>query len=211
MGPASISGEGRMAGRRATAAVVAAFTMMAADRASAHDEPIARTDQDDATIVLHVVNYAALPGDILHGAKGRVEMVYERIGVRIWWVDSDRAVNKHRDGGLHLTVTLLSRDMVQKKTLAEGISDGALGQAHFASGRAHIFCDRTAAMPGANPLAIQLGTVIAHEVGHLLLGENSHSRSGVMRADIDAHAIHLQSFTKAQARAIHAALTEPNP
>jgi hypothetical protein len=62
-----------------------------------------------------------------------------------------------------------------------------------------------------NPLAIQLGAVIAHEVGHLVLPENSHSRSGVMRADMDAqHAIHMQSFNKTQARTIQAALMEPS-
>ena len=199
-----------MAGRRAAAALVAALTMMAAERATAHDERIGTADQDDATIVLHVVNSAALPGDILNAAKGRVEMVYERIGVRILWVDSDRAVKKHQDDGLHLTVMLLSRDMVQKKTLAEGISKGALGQAHSASGRAYIFCDRIATMSGANPLAIRIGAVIAHEVGHLVLPENSHSRSGVMGADMDVHAIHLQSFNETQARTIHAALMEPD-
>src|SRR5215831_12944272 len=32
------------------------------------------------------------------------------------------------------------------------------------------------------PLPPVLGAIIAHEAGHLLLGENSHSSAGIMRA-----------------------------
>ena len=111
-------------------------------------------------------------------AKARVARVYEVIGVRTVWVDSEETVRQRQDGRLHLTVMLLSREMAEKKISAEGLSDHVLGQAHLPSGRAHIFCDRIATMPGApTSLAIALGDVIAHEVGHLVLRTNSHSRS----------------------------------
>src|SRR5689334_15085747 len=32
------------------------------------------------------------------------------------------------------------------------------------------------------PPSVVLGTVLAHEIGHLLLGRNSHSATGIMRA-----------------------------
>ena len=90
--------------------------------------------------------------------------------------------------------------MAEKKISAEGIKDGVLGQAHLPSGRASIFCDRIATMPGAPTyFPIPLGDVIAHEVGHLVLGTNSHSRSGIMRANANVRDIHLQSFDKTQA------------
>ncbi|PYV32761.1 MAG: hypothetical protein DMG22_12175 [Acidobacteria bacterium] len=47
-----------------------------------------------------------------------------------------------------------------------------------------IFHDRVISMAeGANAtLAVLLGRAMAHEIGHLLLGANSHSRTGIMRA-----------------------------
>jgi hypothetical protein len=173
---------------------------------------IATTDQDEATIVLHVVNYAGLSGDVVSEAKARVARVYEAIGIRTVWAHGEGLAGKRQDDSLHLTVMLLSRDMAQKKISAERLSDYTLGQAHLARGRAHIFCDRIAKVPGAPMFfSIALGDVIAHEVGHLLLRANSHSRSGIMRAHVDVqHTMHLQSFDKAQARTIHAALMEPS-
>ena len=196
-------------GRKATAALMAALTMMVAGRASAQDEPIAATDLRETTIVLHVANYAALSRHVLDGAKARVTKVYEVIGVRTEWVDSAETVIQLHDGRLHLTVILLSRDMAQKKIAAGRISDYVLGQAHLASRRAYIFCDRIAAVPGAPTMfSISLGNVIAHEMGHLVLRANRHSPDGIMRANVDLHAMDLQGFNKSQASSIRTMLLE---
>jgi hypothetical protein len=167
------------------------------------------TDQREATIVLHVVNLAAISREVLNQAKERVAWVYMGIGVRTVWVDSEQAVGKHLDGGLHLTVMLLPRVIAERKISAEGGSIDALGQAHPAIGRAYIYCDRVLSMPGPKFFAIQLGAVIAHEVGHLVLPDKSHSRHGIMRAEMDArHALYQNSFDKSQATTIRATLLE---
>jgi hypothetical protein len=167
----------------------------------------AGTDIGHPTMVLHIINYAALSLDVLDEAKARVASVYKVIGVRTVWVDSERSADQHQDGRLHLTILLLSRDMAEKKISAEGIKDGVLGQAHQPSGRASIFCERIGTMPGAPTyFPIPLGDVIAHEVGHLVLGSNSHSRSGIMRTHTNVHTIHLQTFDEAQARTIRTVL-----
>ncbi len=45
------------------------------------------------------------------------------------------------------------------------------------------YVERLAKFDGADfELPIVLGCVIAHEIGHLLLGSDSHSRSGIMQA-----------------------------
>ena len=179
-------------------------------RASANDEPIAATGQRETTIVVHVANYAALSSHVLAGARARVAKVYEGIGVRTVWVESEDTVRPRQDGRLHLTVILLSRDMAEKKISAQRIADHVLGQAHLASGRAYIFCDRIAAAHGAPTLlSLPLGNVIAHEMGHLLLRENSHSHNGLMRANVDLHAIQLQNFDQSQANTIRTMLLEP--
>ena len=198
-------------GRNATVALVAAAAMTVAGRASAQDAPTPVPGRDDATIVLHVVNYAALSRDVLDVATARVAMVYERIGVRTVWVDGEVSSEERQDGRLHLSILLLSRDMAEKKIKANGIKNGVLGQAHPAGRRASIFCDRIAAAPGAPKyLPIPLGDVIAHEVGHLLLGANSHSPTGIMRAHTNVHGLHLQGFDKRQAGAIRTSLMEPS-
>lgn len=170
-------------------------------------DPMAATSQPQLTMVLHVVNYAVLSRDVLDETKARVTNVYEVIGVRTVWIDGERSADQRNDGRPHFTILLLSRDMAEKKISAEGLKDGVLGQAHHPSGRASIFCERIATMPGAPTyFPIPLGDVIAHEVGHLVLGSNGHSRSGIMRAHTNVHTIHLQTFDEAQARTIRTVL-----
>ena len=195
--------------RKATMALLAAVTAVVPGPANANDEPIAPTHQREMTIVLHVANYRALPRLVLDTAIAHVEQVYQAIGVRTVWDESEETIRSTQDGRLHLTVILLSREMAGKKILAEGLLDNVLGQAYLGSGRAYIFCDRIAMRPGPKLFAILLGAVIAHEVGHLLLREKSHSRSGIMRAETDAqHAIQRQSFDQAEASSIRNVLLE---
>ena len=170
--------------------------------------PMAATGQGQPTIVLHVMNYAALSREVLDETMARVARVYTVIGVRTVWVESERSADQRQNGPLHLSILLLSRDMADKKIAAEGLKDGVFGQAHQPSRRASIFCERIATMPGAPTyFPIPLGNVIAHEVGHLVLGTNSHSRSGIMRAHANVHTMHLQTFDEAQARTIRTVLT----
>jgi hypothetical protein len=46
-----------------------------------------------------------------------------------------------------------------------------------------VFYDRVSglAQGGSATLPVLLGRAMAHEIGHLLLGESSHSRTGIMR------------------------------
>ena len=61
-----------------------------------------------------------------------------------------------------------------------------------------------------------LGFVIAHELGHLLLGSNSHSTTGVMQAHWSATTLHEAAhnslfFTSHQAATLRARLTPASP
>jgi len=189
--------------RQATAALAVAVAMTVGARASAQDASVAVTGLRDRTIVLHVANYAALSPHVLAGARARVAKVYEGIGVRTVWVESEDTVRPRQDGQLHLTVILLSRDMAAKQISAERIPAHVIGQAHLATLRAYIFCDRIAAAHGTPTLlSIPLGNVIAHEMGHFLLRENGHSYNGIMRANIHLHTIQRQNFDASQASAI---------
>ncbi len=170
----------------------------------------ARATSIEPTIVLHVVNYTAVPGVVLNQAMRRVETVYDFIGVRIVWLEGLASVRKHQDDGLHLSILLLSHEMSEKKASAAGIADNVLGQAHLPSGRAHIFCERIASAHSAhNLIAITLGSVIAHEVGHLVLRKIGHSPHGIMSAAMDMHTTQLSTFNGKEGSLIRRTLLAP--
>ena len=63
--------------------------------------------------------------------------------------------------------------------LGEAVGDSRTHKGSFAT----VFADRiwsTSDRAGANPRDV-LGWVIAHEIGHLLVGTNYHARQGLMR------------------------------
>jgi hypothetical protein len=194
-----------MAKRMPQAAALVTFMALAlAGRVSGNDE-IAPTEQPEPTIVMHIANYAGLSPKILDVAKARVAGVYKVIGVRAIWEESWEAVSRFENGRLHVTVLLLPRDRRPKENSVGEKTADLLGAAHMPSGRAYIFYDRIAAMPGP-PTALALGDVIAHEVGHLVLRENRHSPSGIMRASLAGGPIYLQSFNGEESRAIRTSL-----
>ena len=166
--------------------------------------PRAATAEPEPGFVLHVANHARLSPGVLEETKARLFGVYGAIGVGIEWIDGREVARRVENGKLHLSVMLLSRDM---RSSVAGEQHNLLGQANMPLGRAYIFCDRIAALhrvPAAFSTA--LAHVVAHEVGHLLLQENRHSRSGIMRADVPGYTSHLQTFSSTEARAIREAL-----
>ncbi|MCP5117208.1 MAG: hypothetical protein GY953_40810, partial [bacterium] len=72
--------------------------------------------------------------------------------------------------------------------------------------------DRFASLLGSDVcMALVLGTVLAHEMGHLLLGTNSHSDDGIMhpkwnRTDLEDSYLGRQRFTRKEAKRLHATL-----
>ena len=71
--------------------------------------------------------------------------------------------------------------------------DSALGTA--ASSYAFVVYARTQKFAGVwgVPEHVVLGRTIAHELGHLLLGENGHSRSGLMQPRFGPRQLALES------------------
>lgn len=111
-----------------------------------------------------------------------------------------------------VTVQLLP--LTQRRDAALGFAivgpPGRLGR------HARVFWNgvRSVARSHGADRATLLGHVIAHEIGHLLLGENSHSRRGLMRADWRAadfesmRELELR-FNRDQAAAFERALRQP--
>ena len=136
-----------ISGRNRTMALVAA-ALTVGGQASAEDAPVSASASGKATIVLHVSNYAACRKTSSTWRWIAWWWSMRASAQSVVWIDDNKSA-KRRDGAeFHLTVLLLSRDMAERKISADGIKNGVLGQAHPPSGRAHIFCERIATMPG---------------------------------------------------------------
>lgn len=189
-------------GRYTAAALAAAWTLAAVGSAAA--------EHPATTIVVHVDDHAAVAPDVLAGAMARVADIYNMIGVHIEWDARGPAPSRATTGERHLNVLLLTRDLRPKTIATEAEKQFVLGYAQIASSRAYIFFDRVLALPGPETsLALQLGDVIAHEVGHLVLGERTHSPKGIMRPSLGVRTFPVQTFNATEARNIRAALLAP--
>jgi hypothetical protein len=90
-------------------------------------------------------------------------------------------------------------------------SEDRLGYAVICGDRAcpaNVYYDRVRGLAGGNnaPSQILLGRVMAHEIGHLLLGAN-HTRTGIMQGawssrQLDMEAAHGMLFTPEQSHAM---------
>jgi hypothetical protein len=158
--------------------------------------PAAAQSIAEATIDVRVYNYADLPATDIAAACRAAAHIYAQAGVWFRWQDS---------GTLPVSLVLLSHERTEAKAVAENIPGGVLGRGAATTGRAYAFSGRVAtvaARTGSDPVAL-LGTVIAHELGHVLLGTAGHAADGIMRADLNPRA-KAGSFTEAQAARLRA-------
>ena len=176
------------------------------------------------TIFIHVYDYADVPKGTWTRAMRGASEIFRRAGVATKWgrckasgtgcVQGEPAADFGEAPGL--TLRILPRFTAYHSKFTEGATGFALVAAEAGNAAyAAVFYDRVALMvqqighsgEREEMLGEVLARVMAHELGHLLLGSNSHSRSGIMRArwnwqdlrPLDAGRSH---FTSAQAEII---------
>ncbi len=162
-------------------------------------------EDGQATIVIHVDNYARIVRSDRSPAEAEVTRIYARAGVRtIWATGEDQAGAP----GLHVRVQLLSRDMAMQKIRTERLADTVFGRAAREARRAYIFTHRIAslALRHSDDFKRLLGRVVAHEVGHLVLPIDSHADRGIMQANIGMDPKSDSDFTTEQGVAIRSML-----
>jgi hypothetical protein len=141
-------------------------------------------------ITIRTHNYAQVESSVLVDAERITDDILKEAGVEVAWIEcSAGAKGPTCDtpmGPTDVLLNLLPRAMSDRLSLRADAFGVALENAEGGLGfDAWIFCDlvKDAAAQRQLTRSVFLGTVIAHELGHLLLSTNSHSAFGLMRAN----------------------------
>ena len=145
---------------------------------------------------ISVFNEARVADSVLHRGEARAGQILAQAGIHVTWLTcgsqpalEGEAENRGANPCLamafpeHLSVRVMTRPLAATEdTFGQSFLDEA-GQGCYAD----VYHGNFGLLGSEASLsdAEILGHVIAHEVGHLLLGPNSHSALGVMRARWD--------------------------
>lgn len=183
---------------------------------------LAMSANAETVLIVRVYDYTRLPDNTILKAETLAQQIFQKAGVETEWVrcpveggEEDRFPGCRKPGSeSDIILRILPRCMDSR-----GFSNSAFGYALPDTGglpaqHAYVFFDRIeqAAKRSLRTArcisqAVLLAHVMAHEIGHLLLGTNSHSERGIMRArwsPEDLHEMELGQmlFLAEQARVI---------
>ncbi len=157
-----------------------------------HTSVTAGTDSSKQ-ITIQIHDYAQVEVSILVNAERITDDILQEAGVEVVWIECSAGPIPAKEpacetpmGPTALTLNLLPRSMSHRFHLSADAFGVAAEDAEGGSAfDAWIFCDlvKDAAAQKQLTRSVLLGTVIAHELGHLLLSTNSHSAFGLMRAN----------------------------
>ena len=147
--------------------------------------PVAAQD-----VTVHVYNYAGIPEEVLAEAIGHAEKVYRQAGIETQWVADPLEQGSPSSLIMRIAPESMVANWANHRT--------HLGYSLIPAGRRFgyigaVYLDRIEELAHrySHPRALVLGMVIAHELGHLLLGAQSHSLSGIMRFRLTQKSIEL--------------------
>lgn len=144
--------------------------------------------EEKARVTVSVYNEAAVPGEVLSRAEQAASRIFQRAGIEVNWLNcqvpaaSEEASITCREVAFpkHLHLRIVRR--------SAGLNGEAMGVSFQGEDGIGCFADlfyepmeRLEESDGTN-VASLLGQVAAHEIGHLLLGTNSHAVAGIMQA-----------------------------
>jgi hypothetical protein len=155
---------------------------------------------DNYEMTIRVHNYARVPPSVLRQAEQAASSVLHESGVHAVWVEcatvpsaSTEAACSRPVTPLVLLLNLLPEPMARRLKLhSDAFGVAAESSEKGFSFLGSVFYDRVkdCADHERVDLVPLLGSVMAHELGHLLLGTDSHSPSGIMCASWSGKQIH---------------------
>lgn len=136
------------------------------------------TAQDCGPQITVLVNDSASVGpSILRQAEREAGRLFEAAGIEIQWVNCAQTNEcGHVLGPKEFVLHIVPEGKTRSDTVFGEAFLGEDGRGQYSD----VFFDRLRQAQEDVNLALLLGAVAAHELGHLLLGTNSHSRIGIM-------------------------------
>lgn len=163
--------------------------------------PAKAAPDETFTIRVLALNQANVPDVILNRAQLEAMRIFSSMGIMLLW--TTRTPGEPYPGSAQQLKIMIIPDLRTKRHLR------MLGVAQRFNMAAYAFYSRIEdfAQHNGTALARLLGAVIAHELGHLLLPYDSHTSSGLMRAEWDHRQLKdmangLLAFTPEQAELI---------
>ncbi len=155
--------------------------------------------EDKIVITVHAYNYARIPAWRLARTQRRVADYFLGAGIQLQWADHPLTSTNEPDptGPAWNPGDLVLKIVANYPKKDEGFRDSVFG---FAAGiQVIIINERTEEIAGVTEVTYPeiLAIVISHELGHVLLGPDSHSDTGIMRPRFQA-----DDFRKAQCKTL---------
>jgi len=144
--------------------------------------------EEKAPLTVSVYNEAGVPGEVLSRAEAAASRIFQRAGIAVNWLNCEvPAASEHasRACGEVAFPKHLHLRIVRKSAGLNGEAMGVSFQGEDGIGYlADLFYEPMEELERSDrtDIARLLGHVAAHELGHLLLGTNSHAVTGIMRA-----------------------------
>jgi hypothetical protein len=144
----------------------------------------------DMRVAVRTYDSAAVAGDLLPQAVAETRAILDASGLELTWHDCQVALVRTaaHQCAAPLAANEIAVRIVGGETERSYRGELPLGYSLVDTGThagtlATIYIDRVAWLAGEAGVnaAVLLGRAIAHEIGHLLLGSNGHSESGLMR------------------------------
>jgi len=142
---------------------------------------ILAAEQPKPGLTILVLNYARIDDQTLRAAEGEADRVFRHAGVQVGWQHCYSAAKRSETECPDIGASTPALRLVPRFQLVSGIRPDVMGYSTGHMMTVSLEEVENAARLGVVPISEVLGLVIAHELGHLLLG-SAHSISGIMRA-----------------------------
>jgi hypothetical protein len=162
-----------------------AFLVLAISLSLAQDPPTRMPSSPEITISVH--DYADVRPELLAAAQAKARRIFRQAGVETVWLTCSPKLEKTQPDSCslvdptHLVLKILPHAFSEQVRDRNDVLGNALLDEKGTGYYAYAFLDHIQILEQRLGFAL-LGDVLAHEIGHLLLGSNSHSVSGIMSA-----------------------------
>jgi len=143
---------------------------------------------DTPQVTVSIYNDAGIPSRSLLGAESEASRIFRQSGLELRWLNCPLPAAVLENPADCATADFPHHLQLRVATRSLNLNEFTMGISYLSADGtgccADVFYERARQIHESNnvPVAAVLGHAIAHEIGHLLLGTNSHSATGIMRA-----------------------------